>query len=109
MRFNYRVSLKISAFILASISTLSIPAHSVELKNDTIIINAGDDDEVLDYIVRFKDVNSYQDFVSNEIKAMSVVSSLSFMSSEVLKFPSADMALEWAAARKDIAIMEKGE
>ena len=112
MRLN-KNKLHLTAFILASFASLPVHVSAVFEKGDKRAKIPGkldDGQEILDYIVRFRDTRSYKSFVeSNEVQAMTTVKSLSFMNTQVLKFPSEGDAKAWCAERKDVKLCVKGE
>ena len=113
MRLNKK-TLHLTAFFLASIASLPAHVSAVLEKGGTqageiIPGNPDDGEEILDYIVRFTNAKSYQNFVKTEVQLMNTVTPLSFMNSQVLKFSSEEDAEAWFAERKDVQLFVKGE
>ena len=110
---NKRTLLHLTTFFLASIASLPAHVSAVLEKGGTqageIPGNPDDGEGILDYIVRFTDAESYQNFVKTEVQLMNAGTSLSFMNTQVLNFSSEEDAEAWFAERKDVQLFAKGE
>ena len=102
----------VNAILLASLASpssgkLEYASSNVDYSFDSYLEALSSPEEVTDYIVKFKDSGSYNNFQA-QIHSLDIVQSIPRINADVLKFPSSEAAKEWSRSREDVQYIEKG-
>eukprot|EP01083_Nonionella_stella_P099132 278750_1 len=78
-------------------------------------LSGSDNDEIKEFIVKFKDKEKYKGFCDeqhskkSDIGSMNVVQSIPLVDAEVISFGSRSEAMTWAESRDDVAYIEESK
>jgi len=103
----------VNAILLASLASpssgkLEYASSNVDYSFDSYLEALSSPEEVTDYIVKFKDSGSYNNFQAQR-HSLDIVQSIPRINADVLKFPSSEAAKEWSRSREDVQYIEKDE
>jgi len=137
MRFFGLLTTPLAAVVVALIFSLSTPTFAViheendhdgmryvgskkftegdkRREEDTAqFLSDSDNDEIKEFIVKFKDKEMYKGFCDEQysknsgIESMNVVQSIPLVDAEVISFGSRSEAMTWAESRDDVAYIEE--